>query len=513
VAGSPRLDALVVAESEGGGVARVAAPAVPLEWTLTSGAVEPRCFVGDLAALLGRRSRNRGKEDGARVHREQSAISQVVPVAGGCRYEFSFRALADQSESVGEVLWRGDDCTLARADSIPIVEFEPSTKDRDAEAEPRLLLHRKALDPPPGTRQAEVRFTVPPGGLAAVGFVSLKGSDAVGINADLQQRENGRAVGWSVDSGGAVLTLGRSESGVVVANEEVETGALVQRAAVVPRRRLVVELVGRATGAGADLSPRLIVGLFDADDAPVGDPAIAPLAPQSFDRVLLATEVPGEAVWGEIRLELPAGARVELERIALRQEQDVEVPLVFRAEAPGELAVSTARVAFDTRAVPAPSVPAAGLCAPTAPGAEPGAEPAPACGCCGSHEAGDEARAVVTPAGRPAILRRCSHCGCRIVSATGTRVRGAPTVAPSRTLAHARGAGLPVEVRAAAPALTEVRGIGPVRARRLARVGIATVDRLASADPLIVAAVLRTVSPKTARTMIESARHLSGPGQ
>ena len=167
VAGSPRLDVLLVASSLASSLARFTTAAVPAGWVLTSGAVEPRCLGADLVAVLGRR-----RHEGTLAEpREPSSLSQIVAVAGGCHYEFSFRALADQPASAGEVLWRNGECGLARADRVPIAELDPPVKGRRDSDEAELVLHRLAVEAPAGTAQAEVRFTVPTGGLAAVGSV------------------------------------------------------------------------------------------------------------------------------------------------------------------------------------------------------------------------------------------------------------------------------------------------------------------------------------------------------
>jgi hypothetical protein len=373
-------------------------------------------------------------------------------------------------------------------------------------------LHRAVLEAPAGAQQAEVRFTTPPGGIAAVGFVSLKGTDAAGVNSDLGQRQNGGAVGWDPDPQAADLTLGPAGQVVRVANEGVDAGALVQKVAVVAGHVVAIELVGRATAAGADPGPQLEVRFLDATGAALDAAATAPLGPESFDHVMLAVAAPAGAADAEVRLELPPGAVLELGRITVRQEADVDVPLVFRSEAPGQLTVARAQVAFDVPEVAPPPVPPTGLCPPTRPGDEPGAEPKPACGCCGSHETGDEATAVVTPSGRPAVLRRCANCGCTTVSVSGTPPPRAPVLAPSRPLANALGGGLPAERGAALHTLLDVVGIGPVRARRLARVGISTIDRLAAASPEVVAAIVGGITRGGATAMIDSARGFAEEG-
>jgi hypothetical protein len=190
--------------------------------------------------------------------------------------------------------------------------------------------------------------------------------------------------------------------------------------------------------------------------------------------------------------------------VTARQPTDVKVPVVFRAEAPGELAVAAAEVNYDIIETPPPELPATGLCPSTAPGDQPGAEPKAACCCCGSHDTVEGKEAALTPAGRAATLRRCANCGCVTVAVSGRPVLRARVLAPSRTLRLAFGTGLlgePTRRRA----LTAVRGIGRVRARKLARVGIVTAEQLAQAEPRVVAAVLGHVTLGAATALVKRA--------
>ena len=477
VAGSARLDALLVAESLGSSLARVGTAAVPLDWVLTSGAVEPRCLAADLVALLGRRRVARPRiavvEPEPRV---PSAISQVVPVTGGCRYVFSFWGLADQPASAGEVLWRAGDCGLARADRVAITEIERPARGDDETDEPTLALHRLAVAAPVGTSQAEVRFTVPTGGLAAIGSVSLRGSDTVGSNEDFSEQTDGAIGGWAAEAGGGELsTEVTAGEAARIANAAGIAGALVQSFAIAAGRTLTIEVAGRVTAAGDDPGPALELNVLDAAGAALGEPVEVGLSRHAFDQVVLAVEVPSGATRAQLRLALPPGAAVELERVVSRQASDVVVPVVFRAEAPGELAISTAEVAYDVRPAPVPDLPATGGCPPSAPGRVPGAEPEHGCCCCADHQRHEA---------KDTMLKR----------------------SPER--AHARGAGLPPERAATVRALTDVSGIGPIRARRLARVGIASPERLALADPRVVALVLGGVSNPAARKIINAAQRV-----
>jgi DNA-binding beta-propeller fold protein YncE len=484
LAGSARLDLLLVADAGSQALLRLATDAVPVDWVLTSGTVEPHCFDGDLAALLGHRrarlllditpSIAAGGEPAP--PRVPSSISQVVPVRGGCRYFFSFRALADQPASEGEVLWRTGDCGLARSDRVPITEFErPPGRDHHA-ADPKLVLHRVTLDAPPGTSQAEVRFTVPTGGLAGIGSVSLRGSDTVGADPDFQQHADG-APGWAADPGGASLSIERAAgaNATRIVNDAAAAGSLVQSFAVTGGLPLVVEVSGRVAASGDDPGPALELRFFDERGGATGGRVTAALSRHAFDHVVLAADVPAAATRAELRLALPAGAAVELEHVRPQQPTDVDVPIAFRAEARGELAVSAAEVVYDVRPARTPALPATGVCTPTAPGSVPGAESAEDGCCCADHD---------------------RH---KAKGATGKR---------SGERMPPRGAGLLPAHPVASRALTAVPSIGPARAGRLARAGIGTAERLAVAAPRAVSAALGGMSENAARNLIERAREL-----
>src|SRR5205823_2966359 len=99
---------------------------------------------------------------------------------------------------------------------------------------------------------AEVRFTVPTGGLAAIGSASLRGSEAVGSNEDFEERADGGIGSWTADpSGGDLSTkVATGAAGVNVANATAVAGALVQAFAVASGRWLEVAVTGRVTAEG-----------------------------------------------------------------------------------------------------------------------------------------------------------------------------------------------------------------------------------------------------------------------
>ena len=502
--GSPRLDALAFTDEFGPRFVRLARPALPLDWTLTSGSVDPWCFAGDLGALLGRPPEPEDRSRPTPLRR--SSISQLVAVQAGCRYTLQFRGLADQDASVAEVLWRPGGCGLARTDRLPITAFDPEAREADAPAQ--LPLHRAELEAPADAVQAEVRFVTPAGGQALIGSVSLRGSATIGANEDLLEREAGQPVAWTSEAPGGPLTF-TAGAGVLVSNDTAAAAALVQVVAVDGPGSISLELVGRIVASGAEPGPTLAIRSLGSDGAVVGDETAAALSATAFDRLVLEAAAVAGAERAEVRLTLPPGASVEVESLRVLRAEAVDVPVAFRAEAPGELSVRDAVVAYDVGTSPAAVVAgtgggAPGACPATPPGEPPGPEPAkPACGCCGSHETAGAERRAATPAGNAAALRTCTACGGQAITFGGVAA-SAPTIRPSAVLAHARGTGL-VDVVAPMHALTMVRGIGDARAARLARAGIGSAERLAAAHPQVVATLLGNVHVGAAARIVENA--------
>jgi len=505
LAGSAGLDELFVAFSEQAVVTHiVTGAAVPVEWTLTSGAVEPRCLDGDVVAILGTLRRPPGQRTPARG---PSALSQVVPVTSGCRYELSFTGITDQPDSLAEVLWRDTSCGLAQSVQIPIAELDRPQVATTAPA-PSLVLHRKTFDAPAGADQAEVRFSVPSGGHAWIGAASLRGSGAAGRNEDLREQDGDRPAGWDFDPPNSRLTLEPAAGAVTVENQTGIAAALVQSITVTGGNPIAMELTARLVAPGADPGPALELRYLAAGSAAAAPAPTVPLSARAFDRVVLEDTVPAGTTDAELRLSLPAGATLEVTRIAVRQPTTVEVPVAFRAQTRGELAVADAQVAYDKRETQPPPIPERGLCPPTAPGDVPSAEAKHACACCGSQEATEGATDAATPARRPATVRRCANCGAPMIAVGGRPTPGAVVLAPSRTAVHVRGTGMPLAGVAVGPAITDIRGIGPVRAHQLGRVGLGTVERLAAASPRMVSAVLPQLSRSGAEELVAEARRL-----
>lgn len=126
---------------------------LPVEWNLTAGQVTPFCLPDPfhLIAVLGGLSCLRGKG----TNPSPSSLSQTVPVAESCPYEFSFYGIATDADALADVLWLGSDCGLLRTDQVPmrVQEAKQSSGILAVDAnircfggqDPQLVLHRERL--------------------------------------------------------------------------------------------------------------------------------------------------------------------------------------------------------------------------------------------------------------------------------------------------------------------------------------------------------------------------------
>jgi hypothetical protein len=502
----------------------------PDEWHLTSGAVRPLCLPTPfhLVARLGSASM-------------RTAISQVVPVAESCPYEFSFWGIAKGPETneppaVAEVLWLSRDCGLLRADQVPIEVQETSAAgsggvggtfgaiDAVAQRLP-LVLHHKRLMGPVGADQAEVRLSVPTGGEAAIDLVSLIATAEAVANADFKLLQDGQLADWTLSPG---ITPGVSvleaDEGIQVQNAGAVTAELIQTVVARGDERFVLEFLGRTMRRSVQTNPHLELRWLKADKSLAGSPIIVvQIPPEGLDSLGATGTTPTETTQVEIHLVVPAGTTQDVSRISLRFLAPNIVPVSFIAQAPGELTVSDVRIAFEQVEPAAPPVPDRGLCLPTPPGRQPGETSSGCCFChrCKSEQTLVEPKPVVTPAGRPALAGRCATCGNELVRFGGPRIPGVPPFSLQRFPAHspilvrsplrtgtaaAERTSLTAEVVASIP-LTAISGIGEVRARRLTEIGIDSLEKLAETSPQHVAQI-EGIDEKMATEFITSAQLL-----
>jgi|GEM_PF-2454587 len=506
----------------------------PTEWNLTSGAVTPTCLPTPfhLAAALGSPSL-------------PSALSQVVPVTEACAYDFSFWGIAQQPDAVAEVLWLNPDCGLIKTDPVPIqvsapqpasliaahdpaaVPKPPSPQFGCFGTEPRLVLHRQRLTAPAGARQAEVRFTVPSDGCAAIDLVSLTATSETVANADFTLQEAGRLAGWTLSPGMAPgVAVLSAESGIELRNAGANLAELVQTVPVKGTQPFTLEFQGQVVAPlPTQATPRIELHWLKADGSTAGSPTTLEVLPTSFGSSVADGTTPAGATQAEIHLILPAGITEDVKRVSLRFPSRTLVPLTFVSQAPGELAISDLQVSYEEVAVSAPRVPQGGrLCTPTPPGRQPGETPHDRCfcSCCETEQTLTEAIPMVTDTGRPVLVGHCSNCDGEVVHFGGPLVPGAPA------FSFARGpASQPIIIRPAispreipvetqplpsAPAgltpLTAVKGIGETRARQLAEIGIDSAEKLAAAKPEDVAQIPGIFSVDMATQLIGEANAL-----
>jgi YVTN family beta-propeller protein len=425
---TPQGDRIYVARAETSSLTAIqVGMRLPVEWNLTSGWVTPFCLPDPfhLVAVLGQPQETVKRK----VAAMPSALSQTVPVAESCPYEFSFYGIATDADALAEVLWIGKDCGLLRTDQVPIEVLERQRKAAPrlaltqvgtAVAErPLLRLHRVRLMAPAGAEQAEVRFHVPEGVAAVIDQVSLMATTEALANADLSlQQERGLAE-WDLRAGMAAgVTTAAGKNGRQLRNASAETAEWVQAVPVKDSQPFELELCGRTfTRVMARDNPRLELRWFKSDRSAIGAPVVLEIPPFSFDSALARGVSPVGTSEAELHLVVPSGTTLEIRRISLRFSTTTPVPATFIVQAPGELTVSNWRVALERAEASTPLTLETGLCSPTPPGRQPGENPSDSCfcPCCETERILTDIAPTKTRAGRPAWVGRCTSCGAELV--------------------------------------------------------------------------------------------------
>jgi YVTN family beta-propeller protein len=525
---SPQGDQIYVADLQGNALFTIQfGTRLPTEWTRTSGEVTPFCFPDPFHVVSVLGSLRAAKP-------APTTLSQVVPVAQLCPYEFSFWGIAvapdtNESPALAEVFWLSRECGLIRTDPVPIEVLELDAKRRASglatlfglsatQGKPPLKFHRVLRAAPAGANQAEVRFSAPKGGLAIVDRGSLIATSEVLANADFSLLREGRLADWALspELASNFQVLAGDGGGIKLINSGAATAELVQTVAAKSEEDFRLEFQGTAGAGSLPISQRLEVRWLKADGSTAGSPTIVEILPTDFGSSAASGTVPKDSTLAEIHLVAPAGTILNVKRVSLRYSTSTPVPITFIAQAPGELRVSEVRIGFEEVEPSLPPISDQGLCTPTPPGCEPGkkSETNSTCYC---HQCDDEkgvvaAKAVMTPAGRPAIMAVCASCGSEIL-----RIGGPPGLDP-QALALGRSAITgPIVIRskgleerkslAKTPKLTDIRGIGEARAKQLADIGIDSVEKLAAATPTRVAEI-RFITATMAFQLVEQAKSL-----
>ncbi|HWP54903.1 MAG TPA: helix-hairpin-helix domain-containing protein, partial [Pyrinomonadaceae bacterium] len=464
---------------------------LPSSWHVTSGEVTPFCLEAPFhrIAILGSAS-------------VSSGLSQVLPVAESAPYEFSFWGAARNPETseppaVAEVFWLGSDCLPLQ--SVTPVSINSITTPPAAAGKPRadllfgesvasrerlMQLHRARLNSPAGAKQAEVRFTVPTEGLAAIDRVSLITTSETSVNGDFRHQEAGQLVGWTISgptTGFRVLSVA---DGIQLLNAGAATVELVQTAAAKGGEPFTLAFAGRTVAGGANPNPRLEVRWIKADGTTTGSPTAIEIPAASLSSAIASGTAPDDATQAEIRLAVTTGLTLDVKRISLRFFKPTIVPVSFVAETPGELIISDVRVAFDQIESLGPPSPV-DLCIPTPPGGTPGDAENCCCHSCESERSTVEAGSGTIPP-QPAIA-------LSVVASSDTLA--ATTVTPLAAMAVFQ--------------LTDINGIGEARARQLAVIGIDTVEKLAASTPETVAGI-KSITSVMATKIVAEAQALIG---
>jgi predicted flap endonuclease-1-like 5' DNA nuclease len=466
----------------------------------------------------------------------------VVPVQGSCRYKLSFYGVTNDHEAQAEVLWRQAGCGLVRTDTVPIPLL---AGDPPSGEQPRLSQARGQWTAPAAATQAEVRFSVPTG-CAGITCVSFGATLEEVENSTLHALEGELPQGWRMEpespSDFSLLPAEELDGGIGLANAGAETVVLAQTVPAAAGRSYSLAMTGRRVGpAAAGPGGRVELGWLGADNAPVAAPVTLGIGADGGQAAATGT-VPADAVMAELRLVIPAGVSLNVNKLSLRYPQTTEVPATFIAQAPGELTVQDWIVSYDLVAPEVPAVGEDGLCTPTPPGREPGDPGHGCCPCCDCEHPLDEPEPMVTDAGRPVQVGTCAGCGSPRLSHGGRLVPGARRVPikrlppPPRPVTARAAPDLalfsalrPSPVAAAAPAaqpqgkaepvpqpppetaplrpLTAVKGIGKKREKTLQGIGIDSVEKLAAAQPEKLARALG-ISEQRCSELINQAQQL-----
>lgn len=485
---TPQGDRLYVAVNEDGPSASFVSSIqigkrLPAEWHLTSGEATPFCIDAPfhLVSILGSQL-------------TQTGLSQVMSVAPSTVYEFSFWGIARESDTdvtpaLAEVLWLGDDCGAVGSPlSIPIqLMTAPSTAAAGAPREELIFdpngagrtsplqLHRARATSPAGAKQAEVRFTIPMEGLAAIDQVSLITTSEEALNGDFKQQDAGRLTGWKVSPTNAPgFRVLATADGIQLLNASATTVELIQAVDAKSGEPFTLGVEGRTTVAAAT-NPRIDVRWIKSDGAATGSPTVIEIDSGSSSFLVASGSAPDDAAHAEIHLTIPAGSTLEVKRTSLRFSALTIVPISFIAEAPGELTVSDVRVAFEEVEATGPPRDVQ-LCIATPPGHDPGKEHCP-CDVCAAEDSG-EPEAADSMAQPVVVVPHLSSPGALNLM----------TIPPAFRL-------------------TDVPGIAEARARQLIAIGIDSVAKLASSTPDTVAQI-KFITPKMAARIIADAKSL-----
>ncbi|MHC4399433.1 MAG: hypothetical protein ACYTG0_07125 [Planctomycetota bacterium] len=396
-------------------------PEEPEEWNLVSGGVT-RLDATDTEPPF------------AVLHDEitPSILSQVSPVQGSCRYEFSFIGSASANGAEGQVRWLNENCEIiGDPERLFIEETKPSIEG----AVNAVPFHRSRFSAPADAVQAEVRFFSPVEATVKVGAVSLMGTEQPLKNTDLKEfDEDNRPADWSIEPRDAPVTfsLERKSRVVWLAGAAVPS-VLAQTFEAPANQRFELRIVGQ-TNSSTEETELLTAELswLDSDNKSIGSPIIVDVQPGALKPPKASGTTPAGTLGAlnphnasgttpagtlaaKLRLLLPGGITAGIQDISIRFQGEMEsLPISIVAQGSGAVTLSDFRAEFEPREIKAPEIPARGLCEPADADSEDdcgkqGSSTELKCPSCGARLMGVEAR--VTRNNRPARVATCANCG------------------------------------------------------------------------------------------------------
>jgi hypothetical protein len=388
-------------------------------------------------------------------------FSQHITVEGGHRYRLAFAY----------------DCIANGTPQDPAL-WHLSWLDKDGNAiaaENGLLFARHApeyelvVTAPESAVEAKLKFEEPGDQVLALQDISFAPTTELlscpcFCSWQVMSAENGNEVdvprGWEVSSG----WVERRSDGLLLKEDATEDVVLIQRVGVVTGReyslRIHASVQPPRSPSVSKQSPEQCarVELRWLGATSQDPPIILALGEHSLGKRGWTGKAPEAAEQAEVRLVRPQNCGDWLVKEIHFVESDLfTIPMVFEAEAPGELTVSNLSVAYDL--------------------------PEPA----GASKIADRAVSKVSSI----LLRPEGFCDA------GSIIEEPPVLSPGAETPS----GTP-------PSLTDITGIGPRRAELLAQAGISSIADLAAAIPEEVRSNLRNISLATATRIVEEARNI-----
>jgi len=302
------------------------------------------CFASDLDALKV-------------LTGEPAELSQRFSVVAECTYILSVRfhigyyypGNVARTPPRWQIKWLNAEGESLVTDGEPLFELDEETPP---------WLYEARLTAPSGATEAEIRFIQSSPGILFLESVSFSPTLETLSNGFFVLYRDDVPLGWQLLGG----PIRRDDAGIVLEGAGPKDTILTQTAQVTAENRYELRVCARPMFPVADdvdtLPPeqRARVELrWLTDEGEIGEPVILFLDGRDFPAHTWVGDAPLEATLAEIRLIQPQNqGDLLVESVSLEHFDLVAVPLIFLAEAPGELAVSDLGVAYD---LPAPFEP------------------------------------------------------------------------------------------------------------------------------------------------------------